>query len=460
MSEFEGLSTRVIAREHALQLLSVELVVIDGPDRGKRLRVAQGSARVGTSRTSQLTLADPTVSRLHCEITVHPDGIALRDRGSTNGTFVDGVRVRDADLTAGAMVRVGSSTFRVEVGDEPAFVELSSRTSFGDVVGGSAEMRRVYAIMEKVAPTDTTVLVSGETGTGKDLVARALHECSRRAAGPFMAIDCGAIPENLFESELFGHVRGAFSGASFDRKGVFEEADGGTLFFDEIGELPLTMQPKLLRALESRQVRRVGSNMAKPVDVRVVAATNRSLARSVNDGSFREDLYYRLAVIEIELPPLRARRHDIPSLAEHFLERFTGAATTAPPELLSTLLTRAWPGNVRELRNFIERTVSLGIQRPSRPPPPPSSRDSLGAPSSSQPAMPAGLGALVPVNLPLKEARLAWTEQFENVYVRALLDKTGGNVTRAAELAGVNRRFLQRMMARLGIRSADVGDED
>jgi len=322
-------------------------------------------------------------------------------------------------------------------------------------------MRRVYAIMEKVAPTDTTVLVFGETGTGKDLVARALHESSRRAAGPFVAIDCGAIPENLIESELFGHVRGAFSGATFDRKGVFEEADGGTLFFDEIGELPLTMQPKLLRALESRQVRRVGSNAAKPVDVRVVAATNRSLARSVNDGSFREDLYYRLAVIEIELPSLRQRRDDIPALAEHFLERFTGTPTPAPPELLSTLLTRAWPGNIRELRNFIERTVSLGIQRPSRPPPPPPSSRAPGQPpSSAQASLPPGLGALVPVNLPLKDARLAWTEQFESVYVRALLEKTGGNVTRAAELAGVNRRFLQRMMARLGIRSADMGDEE
>jgi len=457
-SEFEGLPTRVIAKDQALQLLSVELVVIDGPDRGTRLRISQGAARIGTGPASHLALGDPTVSRLHCEVTVQPDGITLRDRGSTNGTFVDGVRVRDADLSAGAMVRVGATTFRVEVGDEPAFVDLSSRVGFGEVVGGSVEMRRVYAIMEKVAPTDATVLIHGETGTGKELVARALHDASRRAEGAFVAIDCGAIPENLIESELFGHVRGAFSGAVADRKGVFEEAEGGTLFFDEIGELPITLQPKLLRALESRQIRRVGSNAARPVDVRVLAATNRSLARSVNDGSFREDLYYRLAVIEVELPPLRARRDDIPLLAEHFLERFTGSPMQAPPELLSTLLTRAWPGNVRELRNFIERTVSLGLPAisPSRLPPPPQPMSLLTALGPRGPAsLPAGLGALVPVNLPLKEARHAWTEQFESVYVRALLEKTGANVTRAAELAGVNRRFLQRMMARLGIRSTD-----
>jgi transcriptional regulator with PAS, ATPase and Fis domain len=445
VSDFENISTRVLAPRATDAVLAVELVVVEGPDRGRRVRLQHGSARVGTAPTSELRLADPTVSRLHFEVTVRAGEIVLRDRGSTNGTFVDGVKVRDASLTAGALVRCGATSLRVEVGDDPVFVEVSQHARFGDVVGGSLEMRRVYAVLERAAPTDATVLIQGETGTGKELVARAIHEASRRAHGPFVAVDCGAIPENLIESELFGHVRGAFTGAIADRRGAFEEAEGGTLFFDEIGELPVTMQPKLLRALETRTVRRVGANQVRPADVRVLAATNRPLARAVNEGSFREDLYYRLAVIEIELPPLRHRREDIPALAACFLERFdpSHAGQPLPPELLSALMSRAFSGNVRELRNFLERTVSLGLASTRAPAPP------------SQGPLPAGTESLVPLHLPLKEARVAWTEQFESVYLRALLAKTQGNVTRAAELAGVNRRFLQRMMARLGMRSTD-----
>ncbi len=449
-SEFEGGPTDVIAGARTLAILTVDLVVVDGPDRGVRAKVSRGSARIGTGKGNALALGDPAVSRVHCEIEVRPDGVALRDLGSTNGTFVDGRRVRDVEVGHGTLVCVGGTTFRVDVGDTPAFVSLSGRASFCEVLGSSTEMRRVYAVLEKAAASEATVLVSGETGTGKELVARALHEASPRATRPFVTIDCGAIPEALIESELFGHVRGAFTGAVTDRKGAFEEADGGTVFLDEIGELPMTMQPKLLRALESRQVRRVGQNQMRKIDVRVIAATNRSLARSVNKGTFREDLYYRLAVIEVELPLLAARRDDIPALAAHFVERFSGAPSPIPPELLSTMMAREWPGNVRELRNFVERSVALGWSTASV---------AARAPADGG-ALPAGLSKLVPVHLPLKEARLAWTEQFENVYVQALLEKTRGNVTRAAELAGVSRRFLQRTMARLGIRSSDVDPEE
>jgi transcriptional regulator with GAF, ATPase, and Fis domain len=259
-----------------------------------------------------------------------------------------------------------------------------------------------------------------------------------------VAIDCGAISVALLESELFGHVRGAFSGALADRAGVFEAAAGGTLFLDEIGELPLHVQPKLLRALETRTVRRVGSNAERPVDVRIVAATNRSLARSVNEGAFREDLYYRLAVVEVSLPPLRARRTDIPSLARHFYEQLGGG----PPfsaEFLAMLSARGWPGNVRELRNYIERNVSLGLVDPSS-----TTAETLA--HEAPPLPDAALEALIPIHLPLKEARDAWTESFENIYVRRLLQKTNGNLTHAAELAGVNRRFMQRLVARLAIK--------
>ena len=444
----EDATTRVAADRRGLKLLSVDLVVVDGPGRGERASTRGGAVRVGTALGNDLRLRDPTVSRLHCEIRVRPDGITLRDRGSTNGTFVGGVRLRDADVPAGTLVRVGSTTFRIDVGDEPAFVEVSPRTELGELVGSSLDMRRLYAIIERIALTDSTLLVEGETGTGKDVVARSLHAASRRAKGPFVPIDCGAIPENLFESELFGHVRGAFSGAIGDRRGVFEEADGGTLFLDEIGEMPISLQPKLLRAIETRTIRRVGSNAARPIDVRLCAATNRQLARCVNEGTFREDLYYRLAVVEVTLPPLRARPEDIPVLAQHFYRKLAPGSGELPAEFLARLAARSWPGNVRELRNFIERSVSLGFvtQTPG-----------AGAGRAARMTPQADVESLIPLHLPLKDARHAWTESFEEIYLRSLLKKTGGNVTRAAELAGVSRRFLQRLAARLGIKASEVG---
>ncbi len=437
----EQLSTRVIAGRTGVEIPMVQLVVVDGPDRGLRFALARGTANVGTAPLNDLRLTDSTVSRLHAEIEVQRDRVRVRDSGSTNGTFINGVRIDSAYLPPGSSLRIGDTTIVVEVGDEPLFVELSAKTSFGGMIGASVEMRRLYALIEKVAPTDTTVLIQGETGTGKELVARAIHEASNRRTGPFVAIDCGAIPENLMESELFGHVRGAFTGATSDRAGAFEEADGGTLFFDEIGELPLLLQRKLLRVLETREVRKVGGSPAKHADVRVLAATNRTLSSSVNEGLFREDLFYRLAVFSIGLPPLRMRRDDIPLLARHFIERFSGQPRAVPPTLLPSLVTRGWPGNVRELRNYLERWVLL--------------ERTASAPESERvnaSPLPSGLELLVPTELPLKEARHAWTARFEDVYVRAILAKTGNNITKAAELAGVNRRFLQRLMDRLGMR--------
>jgi len=444
----EDATTRVPAPRQGMRMPSVELVVVEGKDRGRRVTVRAGVARIGTAKGSELELTDPTVSRVHCEIRVRTDTITLRDHGSTNGTYVGGARIRDADVPAGTIVRVGSTSVRVEVGDAPSFVEVSSAASFGELVGGSLPMRRLYAVLERIAGTDTTLLIEGETGTGKDVVARSLHGASRRKNGPFVPIDCGAIPENLFESELFGHVRGSFSGALSDRKGVFEEADGGTLFLDEIGEMPMSLQPKLLRAIETRAIRRVGGNVAKPVDVRIVAATNRDLGRGVNEGKFREDLYYRLAVVDVTLPPLRERPEDVPALAQHFYEKLSPGAGALPPDFLRMLASRSFPGNVRELRNFIERSVSLGFVAPR----------SGASPASAAPAPTrADLDEWVPLHLPLKDARQAWTGRFEEVYLRAMLRKTGGNVTRAAELAGVSRRFLQRLAARLGIRASEVG---
>jgi DNA-binding NtrC family response regulator len=420
---------------------SAELIVLDGPDRGRQVRLAGGLARIGSGPGNQLCLTDHTVSRMHCEITSISGTLRLRDTNSTNGTFIDGVRIFDAEVTPGALVRLGNTVLRIDQLDQPELVELSSRDRFGPLLGGSAPMRRLYAILDRIAPSEATVLVQGETGTGKELVAQAIHENSHRRQGPFVTVDCATLPENLVESELFGHVRGAFSGAHADRDGAFEQARGGTLFFDEIGELPLPLQSKLLRAIESRQLRRVGSDKARAVDVRVIAATNRSLAAAVNQGQFREDLYYRLAVVELELPPLRSRRDDIPLLIAHFHGIFSGSDQAVPEALVDWAKARSWNGNVRELRNYIQRVVCLGLGSTSIAP-------AARTESSERPEL--------PLHLPLKEARMVWLEQFDAAYLRATLQRTQGNVSRAAELSGVNRRLLHRMLARLGMSAKQV----
>jgi DNA-binding NtrC family response regulator len=432
-------------RPSQVTLRSGEIIVVEGPDRGTRLALNPLTIRVGTGDGCHLRLTDPTVSRLHFQLAPRSDGLRLTDVGSTNGTLVEGVRVRDADLLAGATVRIGATVLRIELGSEPLCVEVSRSERFGSLLGAGIEMRRLYTVLERAAPTPATVLIQGETGTGKELVARELHRHSRRSSGPFVAVDCGAIAPNVIESELFGHARGAFSGAVSERRGLIEEAHGGTLFLDEVGELPLNLQAKLLRVLETREVRRVGVNSARAVDVRLVAATNRMLAQSVNEGSFREDLYYRLAVVEVQLPPLRLRREDLPLLADHFYRRLSGNAGPVPQELVAALMTRSWPGNVRELRNFIERCVTLGLTTPSSS----EARESPLSPS-------ARLEATLPLNLnvPLKESREEALSRLEHVYAQSVLRRAEGNVTRAAELAGVSRRFMQRLIARLGLRDA------
>jgi hypothetical protein len=325
MADAADLTTSLLARPPRAVLEAFDLHVIAGPDAGAHRRLGPGRIRVGTAPACDVRLGDPTVSHLHCQLEIHGHGVHVTDLESTNGTFVDGVRVYSAELSAGGTVTIGATVLRLELTGEPVYVELSRADRFGRFLGASAEIRRVYAILERVAPTDATILIQGETGTGKEALALAIHEASERADGPFIAVDCGAIAENLFESELFGHVRGAFSGAVIDRTGLFEQANGGTLFLDEIGELPLSLQPKLLRVLEMREIRRVGASTTKRVDVRVLAATNRMVARQVNEGTFREDLYYRLAVLEVIIPPLRARREDIPPSGRAFLPELLGA---------------------------------------------------------------------------------------------------------------------------------------
>jgi transcriptional regulator with GAF, ATPase, and Fis domain len=427
-----------------LRTRTIRVEVISGPSAGQAADLAGPEVRIGSGRGVDLLLLDGAVSRHHLTLRGGRDGLRVIDAGSRNGTTLDGVRIVDAYARQGSIVGLGTSTLRVMIGQGTVDLPLSSRDRFGGLLGRSVAMRRLFAVLERVAPTDDTVLIEGETGTGKELVAEALHEESGRASGPFVVFDCSAVAESLIESELFGHVKGAFTGATNDRAGAFESADGGTLFLDEIGELPLTLQPKLLRALEKLEVRRVGANTARKVDLRIVAATNKNLAEEVGSGRFREDLLYRLAVVRVTLPPLRDRADDVELLARHFAEGYAKRAAR-PVELdeaaLRALRSRAYPGNVRELRNAVARTLSLGHP------------DATSAPSQRSPAI-AGAPA-VDLSVPFMQARDRLVEDFERAYLREALRQCGGNATKAAEMVGINRKFLQRAIARHGLRKDD-----
>jgi transcriptional regulator with GAF, ATPase, and Fis domain len=428
------------------------VVVVKGPNSGTRHRLTDAPVMLGTAPTCGIRLTDPAVSKIHCELRTDPHGgVVLIDGGSLNGTwFAGNAQVRKAVLHVGAMFRVGETELVVEGAATEPVLPTAKLDSFGHLIGASAVMQKLYTQMAQVAPRDITVLIGGETGTGKELVARSIHDSSPRRDQPFIAVNCAALAEGIVESELFGHVRGAFSGAVAERAGLFEEADGGTLFLDEIGDLPLTLQPKLLRALESRQVKRVGSHVEQRIDVRVLAATHRSLADRVNRGLFREDLYFRLAVAEVWVPPLRDRIGDVAILARHFLTRLGAPLETLPHEALTNMGERVWPGNVRELRNHVERSVALGWAMAA------ASR----AEGENLPASPAALSALVPSHLPLKAARAVWSERMETLYLEALLRRAGGNVSRAARMAEVNRRSLQRRIQELGLRDRTPDDLD
>ncbi len=317
-----------------------------------------------------------------------------------------------------------------------------------NVLGQSRVMRELFALISRVAPTDATILFEGETGTGKEAVAEAVHQQSARSSGPFVVVDCGAIPHELIGSELFGHVKGSFTGAGADKEGLIEAANGGTLFLDEIGELALDLQPQLLRVLDKRQVRRVGETRSVPVNIRVLAATHRDLKAMVRAGEFREDLFYRLAVVKTVVPPLRARLEDIPLLAEHFAEALGRGGFTLSPQLLDALQQHSWPGNVRELRNVVERALSLGdagALAAALPPP----REV--APSGTGAAAAADRPPDDVLELPFKEAKAQLIEGFEREYLTHLLAKHKGNISRAANEAGIDRNYIHRLIKKYGL---------
>ncbi len=450
------LATRPGSEVRRLQKLKI--TIVDGPDKAKHglhFVFAQDEVRIGSSPALDLCVDDRKVSREHLAIRIHERGWALIDLGSTNGTHVGDLRIERALATSGLNVRVGRTVLRLEPLEEHVENELSSQNRFGRMLGSSEAMREMFAVLEKVALSELTVLIEGETGTGKELAAEGVHEASGRD-GPFVTLNCGAIPRELIESELMGHVKGAFTGAVSDRPGSFASADGGTLLLDEVGELPLDMQAKLLRVLERREVKAVGSDRVKQVDVRVVAATNRNLAHEADNGNFRQDLYFRLAVVVVRIPPLRARLDDLPSLVEHIQNELNrrrvanGRPARAPlPETAMAMLERYdFPGNVRELRNIVERWSVLGAHDAPGNPAGSGQAGHLGAPSEP-PAAELDESLLT---LPYHEAKDAWVERFERAYVGAALESAGGNVSQAARDARVDRRHLQRLMARYDIK--------
>ncbi len=420
------------------------LEVVSGPDAGRRARVDRPVFVVGKGEGCDLQLSDGTVSREHVRLALSPLGVMVTDGGSKNGTFCGALRVTRATLSSDATLILGATTLAVRIDTGETELELSARERFGDAFGVSAAMRNVFALLERAAPTEAPVLLEGESGVGKEVLVRAVHAESRRRDGPFVAIDCGAIPASLIESELFGHERGAFTGADRPREGVFQQAHGGTLFLDEIGELSIDLQPKLLRALETGEVRPVGGRPRK-VDVRVLAATNRRLGEAVHRGIFRVDLFYRLAVLRVVVPPLRDRREDIVPLALAFLRKATrDAARELPPDFAALLSSYAWPGNVRELRNVMDRYALFGAANPKQ----------LFDPQVAGANEP---GAEL-FDLPFHEAKQTLLDRFERAYLTHALRAEGGVVTRAVERTGIARPTMYRMMNRLGLGRA--GDDD
>ena len=418
---------------------------------------------VGSDPDNHFVVEDPTVSRVHCKIEADRQGHRIRDLDSKNGTYINGIRVTDAYLPGECRVRVGNTEIQFSLGDESVEVQLATKDRFGRLIGGSLEMREIFALLARIAPTTATVLVEGESGTGKELVAQALHEESTRSDKPFVVFDCSAVPRELVESELFGHIKGSFTGATQNRVGAFEEATGGTLFLDEIGELPMDLQPKLLRVLESREVKPVGSNQRTRVNCRIIAATNRNLEQEVAAENFREDLYYRLAVIKLQLPALRNRVQDIPLLVRCFVQEMRSQVPESGDfqisyETMAKLKKHPWPGNVRELKNFIERAILLAdtgrieTRFISGPRIVASSDADVDGAIQSVPGETTSVGAMrVDYKLPYKDAKNRLIDEFERVYWTRQLGKSSGNISEAARRGGIHRKSLEYLLKKLDI---------
>jgi transcriptional regulator with GAF, ATPase, and Fis domain len=424
------------------------VVVTEGPDAGREFLLDLGAPSrilLGTSEVCDLRLTDPTVSRRHAAFEPQGRRYRLTDLGSTNGTFVDGISVVTAYVRGGETLRCGSTCMSLEVDEAVTPPELPSEIRFGSTLGASVAMRRLYPLCKRLATTRVPVVIEGETGTGKEVLAESLHEAAG-SKGSFVVFDCTTVSPNLVEAELFGHERGAFTGATSSRPGVFEEANGGTLLIDEIGDLDLALQAKLLRALDRGEVRRVGGQKWIKVDVRVLAATRRDLDKAVAAGKFRDDLFHRLAVARIELPPLREREGDVALLARQFATEMSAPPDEVEAEVEARFGDYNWPGNVRELRNVVARYVALGDHWHG---------DAAPASHRAQSTAPGArahtddwIEELVASKVPYAVARRKTIEEFERRYVDRILAEHGGNVAQAARASGLALRYFRLVKAR------------
>ncbi len=435
-------ATKTSANQETRRVHRWRIEVTDGPSKGLVRHASEGKVRIGSAASNEVVLEDKRISRKHIEVEILPGGLHVRDLHSKNGTFFQGSRIGTVDLPlAGAVLTLGDSEVAFVPDDEPIPQAPSLREHCGRLLGKSTAMRVLFGQIERVALSGATVLIHGETGTGKELVAEALHELSPRSAAPFVVVDCGAIPRELIESELFGHVRGAFTGASGERRGAFERAHGGTIFLDEIGELAIDLQPKLLRVLEASTVKPVGGDRPIKVDVRVVAASLKDLREAVREKRFREDLFFRLSVVHLEVPPLRQHLEDLPLLVDHFLRD-----RNAPPlngDALPTLARYSWPGNVRQLRNVLERAAAMAGGGPLVIHP-----EELDLPAVQ--VSPSKL-----LELPYKVAKDEMLAQFTREYLEALLDRHGGNVSAAAREAKLDRNWIVALAKRYGVQARE-----
>ncbi len=419
-----------------LILKKARFKVTRGRDAGKELMLQKARISIGTLPENDLVLSDATVSRKHAVVEERPDGYLLRDLDSTNGSFLDNVRIREGYITPGSIIRLGQTEISFSPLEERFEVLKSSSERFGGLIGSSPLMQEVYGFLERIAPTDVTVLLEGETGTGKELAARAIHAHSRRASNHFVVFDCGAVAPNLIESELFGHEKGAFTDAVKARQGSFELADNGTLFLDEIGELSLDLQPKLLRALDQREAKRVGADKPMAVNVRVISATNKDLEKEVKAGRFREDLYYRLSVVRVNMPPLRKRKEDIETIAGQALAGISAEInkkiTGLSPEAAAALTAYSWPGNVRELKNVLARASAL---------------------SDSERIEPKDLFLTQGMKTTTLDGLSGKTlEELEKAAIHATLKSVSGNKTEAAKMLGIAYSTLYEKMKKYGMK--------
>lgn len=455
--DFESKTQQIKLEEtpEVISLRKCQLIIIEGDDKGLKYNLTKNITRIGKKEDNDLPLKDTTISRRHLEIEYKSDSFLLRDLNSTNGTYVNGTRVKEAYLVPGDRIKIGRTVLEFTAFDEKVKIEPSKKSEFGKMVGTSIKMRQIFTILERISPTLATVIIEGDTGTGKDLVAQAIHEHSPRRNHPYVVFDCSAVAPNLIESELFGHEKGAFTGAIKSRKGAFEEAKGGTIFLDEIGELSLDLQPKLLRALEQREIKRVGSNTPISIDVRVICATNKNLRREVEEGRFREDLYYRLSVVKIHLPSLNARPEDIEPLVERFLAtskfNMLGGGklkvTKVDDEALKMLKRYHWPGNVRELLNIIERAVSFAEGDTLTK----SHLDFVFSEIEHEEDYTERL--VTSADIPFKDAKQRVLEIFEKEYLLDLLKRNEYNLSAAAREAKIDRKHIRNLLKKYDIKT-------